>query len=125
MMPMILRILRAWLPLVVVITGLCGLGYLAGQQVLRVGGNDPQLQGGRAAARRLSAGGPLARVGPRGTVDVGARRAVFPIVYNARGRVLASPGMLHGQPPALPGGVLDFVRENGENRRSWQPEQGQ
>ena len=30
----------------------------------------------------------------------------------------------HGQPPSLPGGVLDYVRQRGEDRLSWQPEPG-
>ena len=119
---LIRQIFRHWLPLAVVITALCALAYLASQQILRLTGNDPQLQMAQDAASRLTAGEPVASVAPTGTVDVGRSLAPFTIVYDDQGNVLASTGLLRGQPPALPSGVLDFVRQNGEDRRSWQPE---
>jgi hypothetical protein len=121
---MLRQIIRHWLPLAAVITALCGLVYLASQQVVRLTGNDPQIQLAQDAAVRLSAGEPLASVVLTGTVDVGRSLAPFTIVYDDQGNVLAATGLLHGQPPALPSGVLDFVRHNGEDRRSWQPEPG-
>jgi hypothetical protein len=119
---LIRQIIRYWLPLAVVITALCAVAYLASQQTLRLTGNDPQLQMAQDAASRLTAGEPVASVVPTGTVDVGRSLAPFTIVYDDQGNVLASTGLLRGQPPALPSSVLDFVRQNGEDRRSWQPE---
>ena len=119
---LIRQIIRHWLPLAVVITALCALVYLAGQQVLRLTGNDPQLQMAQDAASRLTAGEPLANVVPTGTVDAGQSLAPFTIVYDDQGNVLVSTGLLHGQPPALPAGALGYVRQNGEDRLSWQPE---
>ena len=121
---MIRAIIRHWLPLAVVITGLCGLVYAAGQQALRLGGNDPQMQMAQDAASRLSAGEPLASVAPTRTLDVGASLAPFTIVYDEAGSVLAASGQLHEQTPSLPSGVLDSVRQHGEDRISWQPEPG-
>ena len=121
---MIKAILRHYLPLAVVITALCGLGYLIPQQVLRLGGNDPQIQMAQDAAASLTAGEPLASVAPTGTLDVGESLAPFTIVYDDQGNVLAATGQLHGQPPALPPGVFDNVRQHGEDRISWQPEAG-
>ena len=121
---MIRQIIRQWLPLAVVITGLCGLVYVAGQQALRLGGNDPQIQMAQDAATRLTAGEPLASVAPARTLDVGASLAPFTIVYDAQGTVLAATGQLHGQTPSLPSGALDNVRQHGEDRLSWQPEPG-
>ncbi len=119
---MIRQIIRHWLPLAVVLTALCALVYLVSQQALRLTGNDPQLQMAQDTAGRLTAGEPIASAVPSGTLDLGRSLAPFTIVYDDQGHVLASTGLLHGQPPALPSGVLDFVRQNGEDRRSWQPE---
>ena len=121
---MIRQIIRHWLPLAVIITGLSGLAYVTGQQALRLGGDDPQIQMAQDAASRLTAGEPLASVAPTWTLDVGVSLAPFTIVYDEQGSVLAATGQLHGQPPSLPGGVLDYVRQRGEDRLSWQPEPG-
>ncbi len=117
-------ILRHWLPLAAVVTALCGLAYVTGQQILRLGGNDPQIQMAQDAAARLAAGEPVANVAPAGTLDVGRSLAPFLIVFDDQGHVLAATGLLHGQAPALPPGVLDSVRRQGEDRISWQPEPG-
>jgi hypothetical protein len=50
------NILRHWLPLAAVTTLLCGLVYLAVQQSLRQGANDPQIQMAEDAAAALVAG---------------------------------------------------------------------
>jgi len=121
---LIRAIIRHWLPLAVIATGLCGQVYVTGQQVLRLGGYEPQIQMAQDAASQLSAGAQLASVAPTRTLDVGASLAPFTIIYDDTGSVLAATGQLHGQPPSLPGGVLDNVRQHGEDRISWQPEAG-
>ena len=121
---MIRQIIRHWLPLAVVMTGLCGLVYVVSQQVLRLDGNDPQIQLAEDVASRLTAGEPLASVVTTGTLDVGISQAPFTIVYDDQGAVRAATGLLNGQPPALPSGVLDYVRQKGEDRISWQPTPG-
>src|SRR5258706_3415552 len=121
---MLRQIIRHYLALALVITAFCGLAYLLSQQVLRLGANEPQIQMAPDAAARLSAGEALASVVPAGTLDVGRSLAPFTIAYDEQGNVLAATGLLHGQPPPLPPGVLDYVRQNGEDRISWQPEPG-
>jgi len=121
---LIRHIIRHWLPLAVLITGLSGLVYVLSQQVLRLDGNDPQIQIAQDTASRLTAGQPLASVVTSGTLDVGRSLAPFTIVYDDHNTVLAATGLLNGQPPALPGGVLDYVRQHGEDRISWQPTPG-
>ena len=117
-------ILRHFLPLAVIITAFAGLAYLVTQQALRLSGNDPQIQLAQDAAASLAAGQPVASVAPSGTLDIGRSLAPFTVVYDDQGHVLAATGLLHGQAPALPGGVLDYVRQHGEDRISWQPEPG-
>ena len=121
---MIRLIIRQWLPLAVLITGLGGMVALTGQQVLRLSGDEPQIQLAQDAAASLSAGDQLASVAPTRTLDVGLSLAPFTIVYDDKGGVLVATGQLHGQPPQLPSGVLDNVRQHGEDRISWQPEPG-
>jgi hypothetical protein len=58
-------ILRQWLPIVVVITALSGLVYVAVQQALRQDANDPQIQMAQDAAETLARGGALTPGPPR------------------------------------------------------------
>jgi hypothetical protein len=117
-------ILRHWLPLAAVTTACCALVYLAVQQALRHSGNDPQIQMAEDTARALSAGGLPASVLPSNQIDMAQSLAPVMVVFDARGEPLASSGLLHGRMPHLPPGVFDYVRLNGEDRVTWQPEIG-
>ncbi len=46
------------------------------------------------------------------------------IFYNEQGEVEASTGVLNNQSPQLPAGVLEYTRQHGEDRITWQPESG-
>ncbi len=118
------NILRVWLPLAVVTTVLCGLVYLSVQQVWRQYANDPQIQMAQDAADALARGAAVEAVLPANQIDVARSLAPFMIVFNEAGKPLASSGLLRGQIPALPGGVLDYAKQQGENRLTWQPEPG-
>lgn len=115
---------RHWLSIATAVTALCGLVYLAVQQELRQSANDPQIQLAEDAADALARGGTAEGVVPRSEIDVARSRAPFMIVYDDQGEAVASSGILHGQIPSLPAGVLDYVRENSEDRVTWQPEAG-
>lgn len=123
-MPRLTNILRQWLPLAALATGLCGLVYLSAQQGLRAGANDPQIQLAEDAAAALAGGAAPAAQAPGGPVNVADSLAPFVMVFDAQGALLASSGQLHGAPPALPAGVLDYVKAHGEDRVTWQPEPG-
>jgi len=118
------RIFRHWLPIAALATVASLLVYLAVQQVLRMGANDPQIQMVEDAAVVLAQGARPESVIPAATVDAGASLAPFMIVYDAAGNPLASSGRLHGETPALPAGVIEYTRQNGEDRVTWQPEAG-
>jgi hypothetical protein len=118
------NILKVWLPLAVVIIGLSGLVYLTVQQALRMSLNDPQIQMAEDAASALAAGQSADALVPAAKVDVSQSLAPFLIVYDDNGNVVASSAVLHGETPALPSGVLDYTRTNGEDRITWQPESG-
>lgn len=118
------NILRHWLPLAAVTTLVCGLVYLAVQQSLRQGANDPQVQMAEDAAAALAAGGTPETILPFVQVEISSSLASFMVIYNDTGGPLASSGLLHGTVPLLPSGVFDYTRQNGEDRVSWQPEPG-
>ncbi len=116
--------LKAWLPMAVAITMLAGLVYLSVQQAYRLGANDPQIQMAEDGAAALAAGQPAQSIVPAGKVDIAQSLAPYVVVFDADGKSLASNALLHGQAPALPGGVLDVARRQGEDRISYQPEPG-
>jgi hypothetical protein len=117
-------ILRHWLPLAVVIVAMSGLVYLAVQQDLRLGGNEPQVQMAEDAAAALARGDAALTVVPPGKVDFASSLAPFMVVYDDAGNIQAYSGTLGGQTPSLPSGVLDYTRANGEDRITWQPAPG-
>ena len=117
-------ILKRWLPIAVALTAACGLVYAAVQQSLRQGANDPQIQLAEDAADALASGAPAASVVPESGVDIGKSLAPFVMVFDDQGNNLASSGLLHDQIPMLPDGVLDYAKQHGEDRVTWQPESG-
>jgi hypothetical protein len=118
------RAIAIFLPAAVLATALCGLVYVAVQQDLRSGANDPQEPLAKDAAARLDAGAsPASVVGPT-TVDLAVSLAPFVVVYDAGGAVLATDGQLDGGPPQIPIGVLDSARATGRDAVSWQPRPG-
>jgi len=120
----IFNIIKKWLPLAIATSGLCALVYLTVQQSLRMGANDPQIQMAEDAASQLNAGASVESVVSSAKVEIAASLAPFMIVFDKSGIVLASSATLHGAVPAFPGGVLDYVRKNGQDRVTWQPEAG-
>jgi hypothetical protein len=123
-MDRIKKILRQWFPLAVAVTGVCGLVYLAVQQELRQTANDPQIQMAEDAAAALEGGAALESVVPSGKVAIESSLSPFLIVYDDRGTAVGSSAALHGRTPQLPEGVLEYVRSYGEDRITWQPEEG-
>lgn len=119
-----MNILRIWLPAAIGLTVVCGLVYMSVQQSLRQGANDPQIQMAEDAARALENGASVEAVLASQQVDMNNSLAVFLIVYDAGGRPVAGSGLLDGKLPEIPKGVLDYAGQNGQNRVSWQPEDG-
>jgi len=117
-------ILKRWLPLALAATLIIGLSYVLVQQDLRISANDPQIQMAEDAASSLGAGQSIESIVPATKIDIATSLAPYLVVYDDAGKPLASSGLLHNQMPSLPSGVFDYVRAKGENRITWQPEQG-
>ncbi len=118
------NILKTLIPLAVIITLLSGLLYATVQQVLRMNANDPQIQIAEDAATALASGKSVDSVVPNTQIDIATSLAPYVIVFDNSGKAIASSGLLHNQLPTLPSGVFDYVRQNGEDRITWQPEPG-
>jgi hypothetical protein len=112
------------LPILAAVTILSGLVYLAVQQDIRIGGNDPQIQLAEDAATSIGNGTTPQLAIPSSKVNVDKSLAPFMIIYDDKGNVLASSALLDGKTPALPSGVFESVRASGEARFTWQPQVG-
>jgi hypothetical protein len=106
---------KSWFPLAIITCGLVGLIYAAAQQNYRLSANDPQVQ--------------LAYDTPAGVLNVNAidvhnSLAPFVITYDEKQSVIDAGGTLHGSPLVLPPRILDYVKSHGEDRFTWEPENG-
>lgn len=108
----------------VIATISCGLVYLAVQQSIRAGANDPQIQVAEDLATLLSSG---RNINPNldNKVDIAKSLSVFVMFYDDNGNLIGSSAELNGQPaPQVPKGVLDYTKVHGEDRITWQPAPG-
>ncbi len=121
---MLKSIIKYWLLMAVIVTGISGLIYTAVQQDLRQSANDPQIQMAEDTATKLAAGQQIQNVVPAEKVDIATSLAPYIIVFDATGKPVASSALLNGQTPTIPSGVIDYVRQHGEDRITWQPQSG-
>jgi len=121
---LLLRAFLYWLPVALCVTVLSGLVYVAVQQSYRQSANDPQIEIAEDAAILLRDGAKPQDVLGGGKVEMSRSLAPFMIVYDASGHVTASSAQLNGVTPNIPPGVFDSVRTSGEDRLSWQPQEG-
>jgi hypothetical protein len=96
-------------------------GYAQVQHMARSNANDPQVQISEDIIAAL--GQNIAPQAITGTnqIDVSKTLAPFVIIYDANGNAVASSAQIGGQVPVLPAGVFDTVKEKGEARLTWQP----
>jgi hypothetical protein len=98
------------------------LGFLViEQQSLRQTANDPQLGMAMDLASHLARGVSATSAVPNSETDMDASLSPFVIAYDEQGLVLASSARLNGSVPPLPRGLLDYVRQHGEDRITWAP----
>lgn len=99
--------------------------YAAGQHILRLSANDPQIQLAEDGAAELGQGKPIIALTQNlPTVNLATSLAPFTMVVDSHATVLASSGQLDGQMPALPPGVLTYAKPGHSYRLTWQPRPG-
>jgi hypothetical protein len=121
---MLKAIVRYWLIIAVIVTGLSWLIYAVVQQDIRQSANDPQIQIAEDSATMLANGRSIQEVVPGEKVDIAKSLAPYVIVFDSSGKPVASSAQLNGQIPTIPMGVFDAVSKNGEDRITWQPQPG-
>lgn len=117
-------ILVSHLAELVLFTLVVGLIYISVQQDYRSGANDPQVQVARDIADHLQEGRAIGGLFPADTIDIGRSLGLFAVLYDHAGQPVRSSASLDGQPVLLAQGVLDFTKEHGEDRVTWQPRAG-
>lgn len=109
----------------VLVTIVLGCTYVADQQMLRQGANDPQIQLAEDAAAALGRGASAPAIVSSGAqIDVAESNSPFIIVMNAKGTILQSSGVLGTLPPSLPRGVINYMQTHAEDRITWEPAKG-
>ncbi len=103
------------------VTIIIGLVYATVQQGHRSVANDPQLQIARDMAHRLSENKSAAYLFPKDSIDLSRSLGLFATLYDHNGNPVYSSALLDGKLPRVPKGVLEFVKENGEDAVTWQP----
>src|SRR2546428_2135948 len=113
-----MKVVKAWLPLAFAISMMTGLVYVTGQQILRQGANDPQIQLAQDWAMQINDGTLPKQLYMGAMIDPTESLSPFGIVYNSQGKIVASSVK---NPEAMAGGVLISVAKstNTEDRFSW------
>ncbi len=120
----VLTKLGYWIPQVIIITALCGLVYLIGQQILRQSANDPQIQLSEDIASVLANGKPPQAYTPDNRIDISKSLNTFSMVFDASGNLIVSGAQVDGHAPILPKGVINATSQKGQSRVTWEPKNG-
>ncbi len=110
----------------VVIILVCGFVYMTAQQMYRQSANDPQIQIALDVVTAINSGSaaPDSIVSPSPTADMTTSLSPFLVIYSATGTPIGASVFLDGKLPTVPSGVLDYVKEHGEERLTWEPKDG-
>jgi hypothetical protein len=110
--------------LAAILTLLGGAAALITDQMLRRGADQPQIDMSAWYAGEIAAGEAPDNAIPPGYVDL--ERSLQPVIifYDEQGRPVQGTGYLDQKLPAPPPGVFDFVRHNGYEKVTWQPQSG-
>jgi len=118
-------VFKAWLGFAAIITLACGIIYVTVQQNFRLSANDPQIQMAQDAAIAIDKGAdPKNLAGTNAPLEISTNLSPFLVVYDPSGNLVAGGATLNGKPLKIPQGVIDYIRKNGRDAASWQPEPG-
>jgi len=119
------NVFKAWFGYTAIITLACGIIYVTVQQDFRLSANDPQLQMAQDAGIAIDKGAdPKNLAGTNTNLELSQNLSPFLVVYDTSGNIVAGTATLNGKPLKIPQGVIDYIRKNGRDAASWQPEPG-
>ena len=102
--------------------GVLFFAMTAVQQDYRMSANDPQIQITEDTTRQLSGGAPPAAfVADLPKIDLRDSLAVFMLITDERGTLLAGSATLDGQTVLPPQTALSVAKDHGQSRFTWQP----
>lgn len=108
---------------IAIITVISGIIYAAVHQSHRSGANDPQMQIARDINSKLQHSKPVENFFTD-TIDIAQSLSVFNVLYDGAGEPIRSSGYFKNKMPAIPAGVFEFAKKNGEHDVTWQPQPG-
>lgn len=118
-------VFNAWFGYAAIITLACGIIYVTVQQDFRLSANDPQIQMAQDAAIAIDKGAdPKNLAGTNAATELSQNLSPFLVIYDPSGNIIAGTATLNGKPLKIPQGVIDYIRKNGRDAASWQPEPG-
>lgn len=110
-----------WLCAAIVVTVFFAVLYAAVQQSQRLGANDPQIQLAQDTAAKLNQAIAPSAVLPA-TISLKDSLAPFVIIYDKKGKAVAGSGVIDGNLPSVPFGVLSTSENQAYNAVTWQPQ---
>ena len=114
-----------WLPSGVAVFSIYCTMFIALQQYVRRTADDIPVQLAEDTREKILKGVPYPdAIKGIAYTDMQKSLAPFVIICDKEGVELASSARLGTSVPAIPPGVLQYARQNGENRRTWQPAPG-
>ena len=113
-----------YLLLIAVITIIMGVIYATVQQSYRTGANDPQIQIAEDVGAKIQQGKSVENIFQTDTIDISNSLSPFVVLYDASGRPLHSTGYLNSKMAQLPAGVFNVAKSDGQDRVTWQPQDG-
>jgi len=114
---------RIWTLAAVFLTLCIGVFYVAIQQALRLGANDPQISIAQDVAAALQQNRKPADM-LTGRIEIPYNMAPFVIIYDNMGNVVAGDGYVDGDIPIMPFGVLQRTSEGTVHTVTWEPKPG-
>lgn len=114
--------LKIWFLLAILTTAISLLIYTVVQQDIRQGANDPQIQMAFDTGSKLTQGVNISKLVPSEQVSIGSELSPFIIIYDYNFNPIAGNGIYDHNVARIPKGVLNYAKEHGEDRVTWQPD---
>ena len=117
-------IFNNWFGYATIVTLLCGIVYVVGQQGFRQSADDPQYQLVQDAASAINKGVDPKSLTAAAPVDLAQALSPYLIIYDKAGNMVVNGALLNNQPLKIPQGVLDYIKLHGVDHATWQPQPG-
>lgn len=116
-------IFKNWVGYAAVLTLLCGIIYIVGQQSFRQAADDPQYQMAEDAVNAINKGADPKLLGAA-PVDISQTLSPYLIIYDKAGNMVVNGAVVNGKPLKIPQGVLNYIQQHGTDHATWQPQSG-